>query len=54
MMEERELHPLKDATPNISTEDGIQIDESDEDPPNTSLSIRESREPDSNVIIERD
>jgi hypothetical protein len=32
----------------------MQIDESDEQCKNTSASINESREPDSNVIVERD
>jgi hypothetical protein len=37
----------------ISTDEGIQIDESDEQPPNTHLSIRESLESGSNITFER-
>jgi hypothetical protein len=37
----------------ISTEEGIQIDESDEQSRNADLSIRESLESVSNVTIER-
>jgi hypothetical protein len=38
----------------FSTEEGIQIDESDKQFWNARYSIHESLEPDSNVIVERD
>jgi hypothetical protein len=43
----------KDPKPTVSREEGIQIEESDEQPEKANESIRESREPDSNVTSER-
>jgi hypothetical protein len=37
----------------ISTDEGIQIDDSDEQAPNADLSIRESLESDSKLTFER-
>jgi mannitol-1-phosphate/altronate dehydrogenase len=51
---ERELHPQKQYSQIRSTEEGIQIDESDEQPENAVGSIHESLESDSNVIVERE
>jgi hypothetical protein len=46
---------LPKANPQIfSTEEGMQIDESDEQLSKALHSIHESLEPDSNVIVERD
>jgi hypothetical protein len=50
----RDLHPLKQDSPIVSTDEGIQIDESDEQLKNVERSIHESLESDSNVIVERD
>jgi hypothetical protein len=51
---ERELHPEKQQSQIFSTEQGIQIVESDEQSKNAERSIHESLELDSNVIVERD
>jgi hypothetical protein len=51
---EREPHPLKQLLPIFSTEEGIQIDNSEQQESNADRSIHESSEPDSNVIIERE
>jgi hypothetical protein len=51
---ERDSHPLKQLLQIFSTEEGIQIDESDEQYSNAEASIDDSLEPDSNVIVERD
>jgi hypothetical protein len=51
---ERELHPVKQYSQIFSTEEGIQIDESDEQLRNAEPSIHESLESDSNVIAERE
>jgi hypothetical protein len=51
---ERDLHPLKQSWQIFSTEQGIQIDESDEQLENAEPSIHESLELGSNVIVERD
>jgi hypothetical protein len=37
----------------VSTDEGMQIDESDEQPQNADSSIRESLESDSNVTIDK-
>jgi hypothetical protein len=50
---ERELHPKKQRSQIFETEEGIQIDESDEHEKNAQRSIHESLELDSNVIVER-
>jgi hypothetical protein len=44
--------PPKHDEPIISTEDGIQIDTSDEHPENARSSIRRTFEPDSNITDE--
>jgi hypothetical protein len=49
---EREEHPRKQQWQSHRTEDGMQIDESDEQSENASDSIRDSREPDSKTILE--
>jgi hypothetical protein len=54
MITKRELHPSKQSSKISSTEEGISIDESDERLQNALLSIHESLESDSNVIVERD
>jgi hypothetical protein len=46
------LHFLKQRSPSTSTDDGMQIDESDEHFENAPDSIRESLEPDSNVTLQ--
>jgi hypothetical protein len=51
---ERELHPSKQFSQIFSTEEGIQIDESDKQLENAQPSIHESLELDSNVIVERE
>jgi hypothetical protein len=51
---ERELHPTKQHSQIVSTEEGIQIDESDEQLQNAKPSIHESLELNSNVIVERE
>jgi hypothetical protein len=51
---ERELHPRKQYSQIFSTEEGIQIVESEEQPRNAKPSIHESLESDSNVIVERE
>jgi hypothetical protein len=51
---ERDLHRLKQYSQTFSTEEGIQIDESDEQESNAPRSIQESLESDSNVIVERE
>jgi competence CoiA-like predicted nuclease len=51
---ERELHPKKLRSQIFLTEEGIQIDESDEHLKNAKRSMYESLESDSNVIVERD
>jgi hypothetical protein len=51
---ERELHPSKQLSQIFSTDDGIQIDEINEQLRNASRSIYESLELDSNVIVERE
>jgi hypothetical protein len=51
---ERDLHPEKQSSQIFSTEQGIQIDESDEQSLNAERSIHESLELDSNVIVEID
>jgi nicotinic acid mononucleotide adenylyltransferase len=45
-------HPSKHLAQSCSTDDGMQIDESDEQRQNAYSSIRDSREPDSNVTLE--
>jgi hypothetical protein len=51
---ERDLHSLKHLSQIVSTDEGIQMDESDEQSQTTEFSIHESLDPDSNVIVERD
>jgi hypothetical protein len=51
---ERDLHPKKQFLARLSTDEGMQIDESDEQNQNADLSMNESLEPDSNVTVERD
>jgi hypothetical protein len=46
---ERDSHPEKHSLPSPSTDEGMQIDESDEQFQNVDSSIDESLEPDSNV-----
>jgi hypothetical protein len=46
-------HPEKQESQIISTDEGIQMDESDEQYWNADFPIRESLESDSNVTIER-
>jgi hypothetical protein len=50
---ERDAQEEKHFSPRLSTEEGMQIDESDEQPRNVSSAIGESFEPDSNVTVER-
>jgi hypothetical protein len=45
---------VKQPFPSFSTEEGMQINESDEHDENANSAIDESREPDSNVTVERD
>jgi hypothetical protein len=49
---ERDSHSEKQWSPSISTEEGMQIDESDEHFENAYSPIDESLEPDSNVTVE--
>jgi hypothetical protein len=49
---ERALHPLKQAAPTTSTEDGIQIESSDRHLENAYWPIRVSRDAESNVTVE--
>jgi hypothetical protein len=51
---ERDLHLEKQYSQIFSTEEGIQIDESDEQLENAESSIHKSLELDSNVIVERE
>jgi hypothetical protein len=51
---ERESHPLKQLLQIFSTQEGIQILESDVQPQNVTDGIHKSFEPDSNVTVERD
>jgi hypothetical protein len=51
---EREEHPAKHDRQSVVTDEGIEIDESDEQPKNTKPRMDQSREPDSNVTVERD
>jgi hypothetical protein len=51
---ERDWHKEKQYLPRRSTDEGMQIDESDEQFKNADSSIDESLEPDSNVTAERD
>jgi hypothetical protein len=48
------LHPEKHSLPRLLTEQGMKIDESDEQSQNADSAIEESLETDSNVTIERD
>jgi hypothetical protein len=50
---ERDSHPEKDWAPSVSTEEGMQIDESDEQFRNAPSAIDDSLEPGSNVTVER-
>jgi hypothetical protein len=50
----RDVHPKKDNLPSVSTESGMQIDESDEQEKNDNSAIDESLELDSNVTVERE
>jgi hypothetical protein len=51
---ERDRHRAKHFWQSFVTREGIQIDESDEQPSNAEYSMIESAEPDSNVTAERD
>jgi hypothetical protein len=51
---ERDLHPWKLDLPSISTEEGMQIDESNGHEQNADSAIDESLEPDSNVTVLRE
>jgi hypothetical protein len=51
---ERDLHPEKQFLPSLSTEEGMQIDDSDEQNQNADSPMDESLESDSNVSVERD
>jgi hypothetical protein len=48
------LQREKHRSPRLSTEEGMQIDESDEQEENADLAIEESLELDSNVTVERE
>jgi hypothetical protein len=50
----REEHPAKQSSRSRSTDDGMQIDKSDEQPAKALPSIHESFESDSNVTVERE
>jgi hypothetical protein len=54
VIDERESHLSKQDLQIFSTEEGIQIDESDKQLSNVELSRHESLELDSNVIVESD
>jgi hypothetical protein len=49
---ERKSHPAKQDSQSFSTEKGIQIDESDQQPQNAERSIHESLEAHSNITLE--
>jgi hypothetical protein len=51
---ERDAHCSKQHSPSFSTDEGIQMVESDEQYMNAPAPIDKSREPDSNVMSERD
>jgi hypothetical protein len=51
---ERDLHRQKQLLPSVSTEEGMQIDESDGQNENAYSPIDERVESDSNVTVERD
>jgi hypothetical protein len=51
---ESERHPQKHSGDNLQTEEGIQIEESDEHPLNVARSIHERREPGSNATATSD
>jgi hypothetical protein len=51
---ERDAQLQKQRLPRVSTDEGMQIDESDEHFQNAPFSITESREPGSSVTVERD
>jgi hypothetical protein len=48
---ESELHPEKESPPRLSTEEGMIIEESEPQHPNTNDSRHKSREPDSNETL---
>jgi hypothetical protein len=50
---ERFSQSVNDPKPTVSREEGTQMDESDEQPEKAKESMRDSREPDSNVTSER-
>jgi hypothetical protein len=52
VIDERDLHTQKQYSQIFSTEEGIQIDESDEQSENVNSSIHESSEPLSNITLE--
>jgi hypothetical protein len=54
VIDERKSHEEKDCWPNLSTEEGIQIDESLEQHEKAESSIHDRCEPDSNVTAARD
>jgi hypothetical protein len=51
---ERETHLEKQEEEMVLTDEGMEIDESDEHPKKAAWSIRESLEPDSNVTVQSD
>jgi hypothetical protein len=51
---EREWHPAKHSVQSVSTEEGMTIDESDEQSRNARSPMNGSREPEPNVTPERD
>jgi hypothetical protein len=51
---ERALHLTKPQLPSVSTDEGIQIDESDEQPANDDSPMHQSREGLSKITVERD
>jgi hypothetical protein len=51
---ERDSHREKQNLPSVSTDEGMQIDESDEQEENADSPIDESLESDSNLTVERD
>jgi hypothetical protein len=50
----RDAHPEKHFSPSVSTEEGMQIDESEKQLRNAYSSMDDSLDPDSNVTPERD
>jgi hypothetical protein len=51
---ERRVHPQKQYWQSVSTDEGMQIDPSDEQPSNARSPMNKSPEPESNVTVSRD